>query len=220
MAVRNSPPAGHAAQKVGLNLQKLTSLFFCASIPSSFAYAVERGIVLLTVLNVVLVIWDTEFPEGHSSAHYDAFYSVYITVEYVTTAVFSVEYLLRLWACVEDLRPEQQHFLLGRLRWMRKPMALVDLASIMPFLFVDVNNGFKTMRLLRVVSLLRIERLTKAFARLKVVFTLKSQELFITAYVTIVIFVLSSCVMYVCPCSFATPSCGIRIDISVRYIGI
>ena len=99
-------------------------------------------------------------------------------------------------------------------------MALVDLASIMPFLIPTVSNGFKTVRLLRVVSLLRIERLTKAFARLKVVFKLKSQELFITAYVTIVIFVLSSCVMYVCPCSFATPSCGIRIDISVRYIGI
>lgn len=73
--------------------------------------------------------------------------------------IFSVEYILRLWSAVDDDEIDYSHPVLGRLRYMLTPMALIDLFVILPFylgFFVQFD-----LRFLRVLRLLRIFKLTR-----------------------------------------------------------
>ncbi len=82
--------------------------------------------------------------------------------EVFTVAVFSVEYLLRIWTAVEfdarrGLSPWQ-----ARLRYMASFHAIIDLLAILPFyLLLFGAFGNVDMRFLRAVRLLRVLKLTR-----------------------------------------------------------
>ena len=82
------------------------------------------------------------------------------TLELVTVAVFTVEYVLRIWSCVESDDPRfHQRPVRGRLRNVFTPMLIIDLLAILPFylsLWVSVDLMF-----LRVFRLFRIFKLTR-----------------------------------------------------------
>ncbi|WP_114418881.1 potassium channel family protein [Marinospirillum perlucidum] len=81
----------------------------------------------------------------------------FFQLEVFFALVFSIEYLLRLYAAGEDPR---YHGLKGRIRYIFSFWALVDLLAIAPFFmgFIIQENAM-SMRLLRVARLLRLSRL-------------------------------------------------------------
>ena len=87
-------------------------------------------------------------------------YSMAFSVaEHAATAVFSVEYILRLWTVV-DLRDGQfSHPVWGRLRYMRSFFALIDLVAVLPALLGLL--GADDLRVLRLLRLLRTIKLTR-----------------------------------------------------------
>lgn len=77
-------------------------------------------------------------------------------------ALFAVEYALRLWAIGEDRRFAG---LLGRLRYARRPMALLDLVVVLAFALTYVGADaflLRLARLVRVVAVLRLGEVTVA----------------------------------------------------------
>ena len=83
-------------------------------------------------------------------------------LEILFAAVFSVEYVFRIWSAAEGPR--------SRLRYALMPSSLIDLvvvlASLLPFIGTDV----RILRLLRVVRMLRIAKLgrfSRAFGTLE-----------------------------------------------------
>ena len=90
----------------------------------------------------------------------------------LSVSVFTAEYVLRLWACVEaepDLTPLQ-----ARLRYARSPIALVDLAAVLPFylaLFMPFN-----IHMLRMLRLLRVYKLTRYSPALGVLMNVIREE--------------------------------------------
>ena len=85
-------------------------------------------IFILTVimLNVVALVL-----ESVQSVH-DAEPEFFRWFEIVSVAIFTVEYVLRIWSCVE--RPGFAQSVRGRLRFARTPFAVIDLLAILPFL--------------------------------------------------------------------------------------
>jgi voltage-gated potassium channel len=87
--------------------------------------------------------------------------------EVITIAVFSVEYLLRVWSSVEIESLDPERPLRSRLRFMVSFQDIVDLLAILPFYlllfgtFADVD-----MRFLRAIRLVRVLKLTRYFAAL------------------------------------------------------
>ena len=121
---------------------------------------IDRALVALILLNVAAVTVET-LP-GVEEAYGGWFFAL----ELLSVAVFTVEYLLRLWAAAEDPDQGRDGGPLGdwrrRLRYMIRPVALVDLAAILPFyltLFglIPPADG----RALRAVRMLRILKLTR-----------------------------------------------------------
>ena len=113
---------------------------------------VRYGITALIVLNVIAVMVET-IKEAYNQYH-EAFY----WIEVVSVAIFTVEYLLRLWSVVED--PRYSRPVLGRLRYAFSFFALVDLAAVLPFFLpMFFRIDLRTIRVLRLFRLFRLMKL-------------------------------------------------------------
>ncbi len=79
---------------------------------------------------------------------------MFILIEGVTVGIFTVEWLLRLWGCVEDGSGAYGHPVWGRVRYIFSPMTLVDLIAILPFYIVLAVPVYGLdLRFLRVIRL-------------------------------------------------------------------
>ena len=82
-------------------------------------------------------------------------------LEIITIAVFSVEYILRLYTC--DLEDSKYQGLLGRLRYIPTFFSMVDLVSTVPF-YIDAFvlrdtdvAGSAFLRMFRLLRMMRVE---------------------------------------------------------------
>ncbi len=123
---------------------------------------VDRFLIALIVLNVLAVTLES-LPGWHAA--YEPWFAGF---ELVSVAIFTVEYGLRLWAATEDPGLSRHGPWMRRLRYMLRPVALVDLAAILPFyltLFglVSPVDG----RILRAIRMLRVLKLTRYSAAMQ-----------------------------------------------------
>jgi len=149
-------------------------------------------IFTLIILNVLAVILETV---NSLSSRYSGYFR---TFEVFSVAVFSVEYILRVWYCTSMEKYSRP--LTGRLSYMASPLAVVDLLAILPFylpMFIKLDLRFlRAIRLFRIFRLLKISRYTDSLAVLVRVVKSKKEELFITAFFGIVMIIIASCLMY------------------------
>lgn len=157
-----------------------------------FERALNVSLLALILANVAAVILETvdSLRQQYSSA-----FGVF---EVVSVAVFSVEYALRIWTCVEQDRYRRP--LLGRLRDVFSPLALVDLVAILPaylpaFLPVDLRF-LRAVRLLRLTRALKIARHNEVLHLPARVVRAKRQELTVTAILGLVVLLAASGLMY------------------------
>ena len=112
-------------------------------------------LILLIIGNVVAIVLESvqEIAAAHGR--------LFVIIEFTSVAIFTVEYILRVWACVDKQQykdlpiPNFQK----RFRYMRSPLAVIDLLAILPtYLMLFVNFD---LRFLRVFRLLRVFKLTR-----------------------------------------------------------
>jgi voltage-gated potassium channel len=72
-------------------------------------------------------------------------------------AVFVVEYLARVWSAPVD--PRYADGWRGRLRFVRSPLALLDLVAVMALLLPHLAFDLRTARIARIFALLRVGKL-------------------------------------------------------------
>jgi len=163
--------------------------------PSHKGDRLSRGfnifIMALIFLNVLAVILESveEYSENFSS--------LFIWFELISIIIFSIEYVLRIWACVEY---PQFAGLKGRIRYALTPLALIDLLAILPFyLPMVLPFDLRILRILRLVRVFRILKLAKYSDSIKLlgrVLIHKKEELVITFSVAIILLVVVSSIIY------------------------
>lgn len=79
------------------------------------------------------------------------------TIEAAALTIFTIEYLLRLWVCVEEPHHRYSHPVKGRLRFALTPLMLIDLIVLLPFYLSFI--GYITPELLLVLRILRVAKL-------------------------------------------------------------
>ena len=152
--------------------------------------ALNVSLLALILINVAAVVLETV--PALRSAHGGLFHAI----EAVSVAVFTVEYLLRLWSCTADPRYAGTG---GRLRFALSPMALVDLAAIAPayvpgsFLDLRFARLVRLVRLLRVLKVARYSSTIRTFAR---VAAAKRTDLAVIGMFLLVMLLLASSSMY------------------------
>lgn len=156
-------------------------------------YYVDLFIMVLIILNVLAIILESDQNIGH---RYQSFFYYF---EIFSVIVFSTEYLLRLWTCIEK-QPFQRP-IAGRLKFMLSPMAMIDLLAILPFYlpFVGVDLRFlRILRIFRIFRLLKMARYSNALSMIKNVLKEKKEELLVTfVFIIIILTIISTLMFYV-----------------------
>jgi voltage-gated potassium channel len=117
--------------------------------------------------------------------------------EVITVAVFSVEYIARLWSCVEDERYADG--LRGRLRWAFSFMAIIDLLAILPFFLPFTGIDLRSLRALRLFRLARVAKVGRYYSSLsliKNVFRARKEELVLTTVLMGLLLIVSASLLY------------------------
>lgn len=153
---------------------------------------VNGAIMALIILSVIAIILASYAPLR------ERFGVAFYIFELLTIIIFSIEYALRIW--IADLKYPKLKASKARLKFIRSPMGLVDLAAILPFyLPFVVAFDLRFIRLLRILRLLRVLKLKRHSRALKIIvriFSEKRSELSITLFVTFILLLISSSVMY------------------------
>ncbi|MEN9501610.1 MAG: hypothetical protein RI964_895 [Pseudomonadota bacterium] len=135
---------------------------------SRLARLLNGSLVILIFLNVIMVVLESE-----SSIHALHPHSFFI-FESFSVAVFTLEYLVRVWVCVEG-EPQHRHPIKGRLRYLFSPMALMDFIAILPF-YLGLFGGVDNLLVLRSLRLLRVFKLTRYSHSMELLLTVFRQE--------------------------------------------
>lgn len=174
--VRNPRPWVHNLFKVGAG--------------GRTGWYLDTGIMILIVGNVIAVILETVDPL------YTAYGYEFYLFEVVSVAIFSVEYLGRLWAATEH--PEYSNPIRGRLRFALSPYMLIDLIAILPFFlgFLVDFRFLRAIRLLRFLRLFKLARYTESITLFATVLRKKKEDLVVTSTIGGVLLLLASSLMY------------------------
>ena len=157
---------------------------------STSAKIVRLLLAVLIVANVVAIVIET-VPEVQRRAG-----TWLRDFELVTLWVFATEYLLRLWSA-----GEHAHYrgIVGRLRWMITPGAVIDLIAILPAMLPASAGNLRLVRILRLARLVRIAKLGRyslALRTLRHVVYSRLPDLVSLSFVLLILLVLSSAAMY------------------------
>jgi len=149
-------------------------------------------ILALILLNIIAVILETV--EGLSNQYS----TIFISFEILSVAVFSIEYILRIWSCTVD--EKYRGAIKGRIRFALTPMALIDLLAVLPFYLSFIMRldlrFIRVLRLLRFLRILKIGRYTEALGIFGRAIGSKKEELVISVIVISILLVLASSAMY------------------------
>ncbi len=117
----------------------------------------DRLLVFLIVLNVAAFILET-VPSLNSA--YGWWFDMF---EAASVAVFTLEYLLRIWSAPEVGYLKREPAWKARLHWAQRPYLVIDLLAILPFYLHHMFGlDLRVVRLLRVMRLLRLTRYSPA----------------------------------------------------------
>jgi voltage-gated potassium channel len=149
-------------------------------------------LIILICLNVLAVALETV------ESIYKEYTTIFYGFEVFSVSVFSVEYILRVWAITENER--YAHPVWGRLKFMFTGGAVIDLLAILPFylpMLIKVDLRFiRVLRLLRLLRILKISRYMQATKMITNVFKAKKEELVITLLLIGFLMVVVSSIMF------------------------
>ncbi len=153
--------------------------------------AADAVICTLILLNVAAVVLET-LP-GWS----DRYGNWFLGIELVSVFIFSIEYLLRLWSCVEDRQHDYRHPVFGRLRYAVTPLAIIDLLAVLPFyLYFIIPVDLRILRMARLIRLLKITRYSPALRSLFAVIKGESRSMLGAVMLMSIAVLLASTFMY------------------------
>ena len=159
---------------------------------------VSFGIVGLIIVNVLAIVLES------IPSLYEAYEKTFFRLEIVSCTIFILEYVLRVWASVED--PETIEDESGtqitngkrRINFMLKPLAIIDFLAFVP-IFLQLLFPGVDLRFLRALRLLRVFKLTRYFQSFEMILEVLHDEwrsLAGTVFIMLVILIIAACGLY------------------------
>lgn len=153
---------------------------------------VNRLLAALILANIAAVILESV------GTLYEKYNGTFQFLEGMSLGIFVIEYVSRVW--VAPLCAKFESPIVGRLKYICSPLALVDLAAILPPLLTGFTSDFRFLRAVRVLRMLRIWKLTRYSRSLQIVRSVvaeTSNQLVAVAAILVVIVIVSAGLMYV-----------------------
>lgn len=150
-------------------------------------------LMILIIINAFAVVVESEAEIALRFA------PIFHTLEVFSVAIFTLEYGLRVW--IAPLDPRFAGAVRGRVRYMRTPLALIDLVALLPFYApMIVPLDLRVVRILRVFRLFRLLKLARYAESLNTFGTVlrdKKEELLVSTLLLAVLLVCASTLLHV-----------------------
>ena len=122
---------------------------------------VDRALVAIIVINLVAVALES-MPQ-YATRYETAF----AWIEYVSLAVFTIEYALRLWVAVEHGPYRHLSHMRARIKYATSTAGIIDLIAVLPFWFAMIlPSDFRFVLVFRMVRFFKIARYSPAMRSL------------------------------------------------------
>ena len=148
--------------------QKMHALVFPTAYSGKLHELFDTFIAIWVLLSVVSVIL-----ESVESLHY-ILNLQFIVLDSIAVAIFTLEYCMRMYSCVED--PKYQGAIFGRFKQAKSPSTFIDFLAIVPFYLEVFLHHVLDLRFLRIFRLARLLKLTRNSDATTVLFRVIARE--------------------------------------------
>ena len=169
-------------------IRQRTHEFLGISIPGDrFGFIFDQFMIVLILLNILAIVLETV--QSINSAYGEFFYYF----ELISVAIFTIEYILRVWSCVEDKDNDYSHPVMGRIKFFLSPMAIIDLLAFLPFyLTAFFAIDLRLLRILRMLRLLKLSRYSPALSIIWAVVTTQRRALTAAFFIVLIALLLKA----------------------------
>lgn len=123
-------------------------------------------------------------------------------IELTSVIIFTIEFVLRVYCCVEHKKYGKLGPIKGRLRYMVTFLGIIDLLAIGPYwisllIRKDLEVGFiAAVRIFRLARLFKVEKYTHAITIMLSVVKNNREVLFTTLFMGLLLFIITSTALY------------------------
>jgi len=156
-------------------------------------HILDTALIALIMLNVIAIVLES-VPSINK-----VYYPQFLLLEVISVAIFSLEYLARLWACVDKSKyvAIKGSNAKRRLHYFLSPLALIDLIAILPSLLMFVFPlDLRFLRVLRLLRVFKLTRYSRAMQLLLQAFKDEASSLLAAFFIMSVLLILASCGIY------------------------
>jgi len=155
------------------------------------SHFIDFALIALIIANVIAVVLESV---KELDALYGGFFHAF---DVFSVVIFSIEYGFRVWSAPEDPTGVYDGAVKGRFKYMMTPMALIDLAAILPFyLSFIVAMDLRFLRVFRILRLLKLTRYSPALHTVGAVLTAQRRQLLAAMMIMMTLLVFSASVAY------------------------
>ncbi len=159
------------------------------------AKGVSLFILGLIAVNVIVSVAETEPDLARAYPRFFFYFEAF------SVAVFTLEYVGRLWAATWN--PEYQGAIRGRLKIASEPLTIIDLVAIAPFYLQVFIPGLdlrfvRALRLFRLFRIFKVGRYAESFTILVKVIRKRREELAVATVIVVIMVVLAASAMWLC----------------------
>lgn len=135
--------------------QKVHALIFQTPTSGKLHVLLDNFLVIWVLISVLAVILET-VPSIHDILVWE-----FKLLDYIAVAIFSAEYVLRLYSVPEEPDFKHRYDSLSRLNYAKSRNAIIDLLAVLPFFLEVFLHHLFDLRFLRVFRLMRLLKLTR-----------------------------------------------------------
>lgn len=113
----------------------------------------ELIVILTIILNILEIVLDS-VPSIHN-----AYGDLFKNFEIFSLIFFTIEYIARVYSIVENRK--YAHPIHGRLKYIKTPLAIVDLLAFLPFYLIFLPIDLRFLRIFRLMALFRMFKIAR-----------------------------------------------------------
>lgn len=172
---------------------RTATLLFTTSRDDPLSQWVDMGLIVLISLNILAVVLESVQAIHHAAG---IFFYVF---EVFSVTVFTLEYLARVWSVIDNpWKPQLDHPITGRIRYVFTWMALIDLLAIAPFyLSFFAADDLRVLRALRLLRIFKLTRYSSAMTLLFQVFREEARTIGAAMFVSLLLVFMASTLAFI-----------------------
>lgn len=155
------------------------------------SHVIDVFMLSLIFLNVAAVVAQSV---GHLESRYEGLFTAF---EVFSVAIFTLEYLARLWACTAAERFSGP--IVGRVRFFFRPGNLIDLIAFAPAylpFFGGDTRAVRVFRLMRIFRVARLGRYSHSVGFLGRIIRSRKEEFIVSGFFMAMLVTIASTLMY------------------------